>query len=140
MTDCIFCKVAKGEIESKKVYEDDLVVAFHDINKKAPVHILVIPKKHIASLLESTPEDTELMGKLIETATKLAKEHNIAESGVIINVAMRNEVTTKTAVPPLPPCSPAPLLLCAPAQTMRPRTAVTPCTNPILNAVPPSGL
>jgi histidine triad (HIT) family protein len=81
MPDCIFCKVAAGEIESKRVYEDAEIVAFHDINKKAPVHILIIPRKHIASLLEVSPEDGALLGKMHAVAVKLAQEHGIAESG-----------------------------------------------------------
>ena len=87
MIDCLFCKVASGEIESKKVYEDEDVVAFHDINKMAPVHILVIPRKHIASMLAISDEDTSLIVKLHMVATSLAKEHKIAESGfrLVIN-------------------------------------------------------
>lgn len=81
MADCIFCKVAAGEIESKKVSEDDEIVAFHDINKKAPVHILVIPRKHISSLLAIEPEDEALLSKLHTAAIRLAREQGIAESG-----------------------------------------------------------
>lgn len=81
MTDCIFCKVASGEIDSKKIYEDQDMVAFHDINKKAPVHIVIIPRKHITNLLEMTTEDEPLIGKVIAVGTELAKEQGIAESG-----------------------------------------------------------
>jgi histidine triad (HIT) family protein len=81
MADCIFCKVAEGEIESKKVYEDKDIVAFQDINKMAPVHILIIPRKHIPSLLTISSDDYELLGKMHKTAIHLAKELNIAESG-----------------------------------------------------------
>jgi len=81
MADCIFCKVASGEIESKKVYEDEEIVAFHDINKKAPVHILIIPRKHITSLLDADTQDAALLGKLHLVASQLAKEHGVAESG-----------------------------------------------------------
>jgi histidine triad (HIT) family protein len=81
MADCIFCKVASGEIESKKVYEDDDIVAFHDINKKAPVHILIIPRKHIASLLDINTQDESLLGKMHTIACQLAKDHGVAESG-----------------------------------------------------------
>jgi histidine triad (HIT) family protein len=81
MADCIFCKVATGEIDSKKVYEDADVVAFHDINKKAPVHILIIPRRHIATLLDISSDDLGLIGKIVAIATQLAKEHGISESG-----------------------------------------------------------
>jgi len=81
MADCIFCKVAEGAIESKKVYEDPDIVAFHDINKMAPVHILVIPRRHLASLLDISPKDDPLLAKMHRVAIQLAKEHNIAESG-----------------------------------------------------------
>ena len=64
MEDCIFCKIIKGEIPSTKVYEDDEVLAFNDINPAAPIHILVIPKKHIKSLLEVDKEDERLIGKI----------------------------------------------------------------------------
>ena len=60
MQDCIFCKIIKGEIPCKKVYEDEDVLAFHDINPAAPIHFLLIPKKHLVSLAEAQPEDTPL--------------------------------------------------------------------------------
>ena len=63
MSDCIFCKIIKGEIPCKKVYEDDDVLAFHDINPSAPIHFLLIPKKHLESLAHIQPEDTALLGK-----------------------------------------------------------------------------
>ncbi|NIM05206.1 MAG: HIT domain-containing protein [Armatimonadetes bacterium] len=81
MTDCIFCKVASGEIDSKKVYEDSDIVAFHDINKKAPVHILIIPREHIPSLLDMDTEKQALLGQMNSIAIRLAKEHGVAESG-----------------------------------------------------------
>ncbi|AJJ46609.1 histidine triad nucleotide-binding protein [Francisella tularensis subsp. novicida] len=73
MSDCIFCKIITGEIPSKKVYEDENIFAFHDINPAADVHILVIPKKHIASLNDLTEHDQELMGKFILSIPKVAK-------------------------------------------------------------------
>jgi len=87
MTDCIFCKVVSGEIESKKVYEDEDIVAFHDINKMAPVHILIIPRKHIPTMLDVDDEDAPLLSKMHQVAVRLAKEHNIAEDGfrLVIN-------------------------------------------------------
>ena len=72
--DCLFCKIARGDIPSKKVYEDDEVFAFNDINPAAPVHFLIIPKRHITSLAEVGPEDGELLGKMLVLAKKLALE------------------------------------------------------------------
>lgn len=72
--DCIFCRIVAGAIPSKKVYEDEHVFAFHDIDPKAPTHILVIPKRHIASLAAAAPEDEALMGRLLRSAAQIA--HN----------------------------------------------------------------
>ena len=87
MEDCIFCKIIKGEIPSEKVYEDDEILAFKDINPAAPIHILVIPKKHIDSLLKLKESDYELVGKIQKVINKIAKEFNIEEDGfrVIVN-------------------------------------------------------
>jgi histidine triad (HIT) family protein len=74
MSDCIFCKIIKGEIPSKKIYEDDEILAFHDITPMAPVHFLVIPKKHITSLFELETQDIGLVGRLLHKAQELAKE------------------------------------------------------------------
>ena len=65
MENCVFCKIIKGKIPSEKVYEDDEILAFKDINPVAPIHILVIPKKHIETLLEVTEEDSKLIAKYI---------------------------------------------------------------------------
>lgn len=81
MDDCLFCKIVKGEIPSTKVYEDEFVYAFKDINPEAPVHILVIPKKHIESINKIEKEDEELIGKIFTTIKKVAKDQKIAESG-----------------------------------------------------------
>ena len=81
MSDCIFCKIAKSEIPSKKVYEDDELLAFNDIMPVAPVHILIIPKKHIQSLLHAEAEDSAVLGRLMCKAGELAKEHGCGESG-----------------------------------------------------------
>ena len=81
MEDCLFCKIVKGEIPSTKVYEDEEILAFKDINPVAPVHILVIPKKHIVSLNEIEPEDQILIGKIFTTIKKIAKDQVIAENG-----------------------------------------------------------
>ena len=82
MTECIFCKIAAGEIPSTKVYEDAEFCAFKDLNPQAPVHILLIPKKHISSLLELQEADATLMGKLLFRGQKIAKEQGLGESGV----------------------------------------------------------
>jgi histidine triad (HIT) family protein len=79
--DCIFCKIVKGEIPSKKVFENDNVLAFHDIQPLAPAHVLVIPKKHIASMNEAEEEDKELLGEVLLTAKKVANELGIADGG-----------------------------------------------------------
>ena len=81
MEDCLFCKIVKGEIPSTKVYEDEEILAFKDINPVAPVHILVIPKKHISSLNEIEPEDQMLIGKIFTVIKKIAKEQGFAENG-----------------------------------------------------------
>ncbi|MBF4694916.1 histidine triad nucleotide-binding protein [Fusibacter ferrireducens] len=81
MVDCIFCKIINGEIPSSKVYEDDLVYAFEDINPSAPVHVLIVPKEHIASLEELDEGHTSLIGHLHLVASKIAKERQINESG-----------------------------------------------------------
>ena len=73
MSDCIFCRIAKGEIPSRKIYEDNDIFAFHDINPQRPVHFLVIPKQHLASLDEATPEHQELLGKMLVKASELAR-------------------------------------------------------------------
>jgi histidine triad (HIT) family protein len=70
--DCLFCKIIAGKIPSKKLYEDDDCLAFNDIHPAAPIHFLMIPKKHIAMLAEVTLEDTELLGKMMVLAPKIA--------------------------------------------------------------------
>jgi histidine triad (HIT) family protein len=79
--DCIFCKIVNGELPSKKVYEDDHVLAFHDINPIAPVHVLVVPKKHIPSILDVTEEDVPYIGAIHFAIQKVAKELGVAEEG-----------------------------------------------------------
>ncbi len=85
MEDCIFCKIIKGEIPSNKVYEDDEILAFKDINPMAPVHILVIPKKHIESANEITEEDEKVIGKIFTVIKKLAKDNNLDNGYRIVN-------------------------------------------------------
>jgi histidine triad (HIT) family protein len=81
MSDCIFCKIVKGEIPSKKIYEDGEFLAFHDVNPQAPVHFLVIPKKHIPNVMEMGPEEAPLLGRLLYKARELAAEQGCAERG-----------------------------------------------------------
>ena len=87
MQDCIFCKIVNKEIPSTIVYEDEDVLAFNDINPVTPVHILVIPKKHIESLEEIKEEDEELIGKIHTTIKKIANQVGILDKGfrVIVN-------------------------------------------------------
>lgn len=81
MTDCIFCRIASGEIPAKVVYEDEHVVAFHDLDPKAPVHVLVIPRRHIATLNDLDEGDAELVGRLYLAARQVAVDQGFAESG-----------------------------------------------------------
>ena len=74
-TDCIFCKIATGQIPSRKVYEDEDLLAFHDIAPWAPVHLLIIPKRHISSMAEITAQDATLMGKIMTLAPQLALDN-----------------------------------------------------------------
>jgi len=87
MEDCIFCKIINKEIPSTIVYEDDEVLAFRDINPAAPVHILIIPKKHISSLNELQENDELLVGKIYTVINKIAKKEGVSEKGfrVIVN-------------------------------------------------------
>ncbi|MBL4795190.1 MAG: histidine triad nucleotide-binding protein [Pseudomonadales bacterium] len=79
--DCLFCKIAHGEINSESVYEDDNIIAFKDINPQAPTHILIIPKKHISTLNDIDNADTLLIGQLTIAAKNLAKELGLAQEG-----------------------------------------------------------
>ena len=79
MTDCIFCKIVEGKIPSRKLYEDDDMLAFHDINPVAPVHFMIIPKKHVDSLAAVGPEHVEVLGKMMAKAGALAREAGSAE-------------------------------------------------------------
>ena len=81
MNDCVFCKIIKGEIPSEKVYEDDEILAFKDINPAAPIHILVIPKKHIETLLEVKEEDSYLIAKIYQVINKIANQIEIEKEG-----------------------------------------------------------
>lgn len=81
MTDCIFCKIAAGNIPANIVFQNDDVLAFRDLNPQAPTHILVIPKKHIATTNDITPADESLIGKMLLAAKQVAKDEGIADSG-----------------------------------------------------------
>jgi histidine triad (HIT) family protein len=85
--DCLFCKLIAGQIPSKKVYEDDKVFAFEDINPQAPTHVLIIPKQHIEGLNKASAENAEILGYMQLAAAKLGREHGI-ESGyrTVLNV------------------------------------------------------
>ena len=78
MEDCIFCKIIAGEIPSTKVWEDDNFFAFKDINPVAPVHVLVIPKKHIQSIAALTPDDADIAGKMLYAIQKVAQVMNLS--------------------------------------------------------------
>lgn len=81
MDDCIFCKIVKGEIPSEKVYEDEKVLAFKDINPVTPIHVLVIPKKHFKDVLDVKEEDKEIIADLFQSINKIAKILEIEENG-----------------------------------------------------------
>jgi len=79
--DCIFCKIAKRELPAKIVYEDDESVAFEDIHPKAPTHILIIPRRHLSTLLEASQDDDRLLGRLLLAANSIARQQGIADRG-----------------------------------------------------------
>ncbi|AEF83662.1 histidine triad nucleotide-binding protein 1 [Treponema primitia ZAS-2] len=81
MDDCIFCKIISGEIPSKKLYEDDEILAFHDVSPQAPVHFLLIPKKHIRNIMELGKDDVALTGRMINKAQELAVGQGCGEKG-----------------------------------------------------------
>ena len=81
MTDCIFCRIISGEIPARKVYEDDLLIAIEDLAPVAPLHLLVIPKKHIVNALDLQVEDDALVGRIHRIAADLARDKGVAEEG-----------------------------------------------------------
>ena len=81
MSDCLFCKIIKGEIPADKIYDDDDVFAFRDINPVAPLHVLIIPKKHIAMINDLESQDSETVGKLFLAAKTIANQEGYAEEG-----------------------------------------------------------
>jgi histidine triad (HIT) family protein len=81
MSDCLFCKIISRDIPASIVYEDDQLVAFNDINPQAPTHVLVIPKRHIATLNDARPEDDQLVGEMVRRAAAIAKERGLSAGG-----------------------------------------------------------
>jgi len=81
MSDCIFCKIISGEIPGKKIYEDDEMLSFLDINPAAPVHFLVVPKRHINNIMEMEAQDAALLGRMLYKAQELAKQQGCEEKG-----------------------------------------------------------
>ena len=83
--DCIFCKIINGEIPSNKAYEDDRVLAFYDLEPQAPVHILIVPKEHIACAADITPENSAVIAHIFEVAAIIAKEKGLDDGFRIVN-------------------------------------------------------
>jgi histidine triad (HIT) family protein len=91
MKDCLFCRIIRGEIPVRKVYEDEHTLAFEDINPQAPTHVLVVPKKHIAGLKEAKPEDAELIGRLHLIAAQIGRQRGIEDGyRTVLNVGPRS--------------------------------------------------
>lgn len=96
MTDCLFCKIIAGDIPAKTVYQDEWMIAFHDISPQAPTHILVIPKKHIPSLNELTSEDELLVGKILLRISGLTQELGLKDGyRVVVNTGKDGQQTVK---------------------------------------------
>lgn len=81
MSECIFCKIANGDIPAQILYKDESVVAFKDVNPQAPVHILIIPRRHIPSISDLEDDDYDIVGHIFKVANKLAKDEDISEEG-----------------------------------------------------------
>ena len=91
MPDCLFCRIIRGEVPSKKVYEDDRIFAFEDLNPQGPTHVLVIPKKHIAGLKEATTEEAEIVGLCHLAAARIARDRSIEDGyRTVLNVGPRS--------------------------------------------------
>lgn len=84
--DCVFCKIGEGEIPTDKIYEDEDIIAFNDLDPQAPIHFLVIPKKHITSLATLDESDSDLVAKIMLVIQKLAKENNLEGYRVVTNI------------------------------------------------------
>ena len=85
MSDCIFCQIGEGQIPSNKVYEDDKILCFHDLDPQAPVHVLIIPKKHITSLDDVTEEDSELLGYIMTKVKEIAATLGLENGYRLVN-------------------------------------------------------
>ncbi len=85
MSDCVFCRIVAGSIPARKLFEDDDVVAFHDLNPQAPVHVLVVPRRHVASLDAAADDDVELLGRLLAAARRAARETGVATAYRVVN-------------------------------------------------------
>ena len=92
---CLFCRIANGEITARKVYEDDDVVAFHDINPQAPTHVLVIPRRHIPTLDDLTEADAATIGTTLVRVARIAREQNLASDGYRV-IANNGEAAGQT--------------------------------------------
>jgi histidine triad (HIT) family protein len=79
MSDCLFCRIVRGELPAKKVFEDEFILAFHDIRPAAPVHVLVVPKQHLSSMAELDAEHEPLMGRLMVAAARIAREQGCVD-------------------------------------------------------------
>jgi diadenosine tetraphosphate (Ap4A) HIT family hydrolase len=85
LSDCIFCRIVAGEIPSKKVFEDERLVAFEDVSPKAPTHVLIVPRRHIASLSDASPEDEALLGALASRAAAIARDRGLSDFRLVVN-------------------------------------------------------
>lgn len=92
MNDCLFCKIIAGEIPSTKVFEDDQILAFRDINPMAPTHILVIPKQHISGVDEITPENSAVVAHIFEMIAVIAKEEGLTNGYRVVSNSVRTAV------------------------------------------------
>lgn len=85
MTDCLFCRIASGEIPSKTVYADERIVAFHDVAPKAPTHVIVIPRRHIGRLADATPDDQAVLGEIVARAASIARDLGLEHYRLVVN-------------------------------------------------------
>jgi histidine triad (HIT) family protein len=79
--DCLFCKIVEGDVPASIVHRDDHLIAFKDINPQAPLHVLIVPRRHIASLNALGPEDDDLVGEMVRRAAAIARDHGVADTG-----------------------------------------------------------
>jgi len=90
MADCLFCRIIRGELPSRKVYEDEYIFAFEDVNPQAPTHVLVVPKRHFAGLKEAKAEDAELVGRCHLAAARIARDRSIEDGyRTVMNIGPR---------------------------------------------------